>query len=160
MAVQIRRATNQDVQSLAELYVEFHNFHASGLSTRLVTVEVVDDRLRSAINQVLADPRAAIFVATVCEGVVGLVEVYLKETEPDAPVVQRRYAYLQSLAVTAPRRYAGVGTQLVKAAQQWAHENGATEIEVETWEFPAGPLRFYERLGYQTLKRQLVKRLP
>ncbi len=29
-------------------------------------------------------------------------------------------------------------------------------MQLDIWEFPAGPLHFYEDLGYRTLKRHLV----
>jgi diamine N-acetyltransferase len=50
----------------------------------------------------------------------------------------------------------GLGRLLVEVAQQWARERGATEMQLDIWEFAAGPLHFYERLGYRTLKRHLV----
>jgi hypothetical protein len=43
------------------------------------------------------------------------------------------------------------------AAEAWARQHGATEMQLDTWEFDAGPLRFYEKTGYRTLKRVLVK---
>jgi GNAT superfamily N-acetyltransferase len=45
------------------------------------------------------------------------------------------------------------------AAEAWARERGATELRLDAWEFAAGPLPFYESLGYQTIKRTLVKPL-
>ena len=52
-----------------------------------------------------------------------------------------------------------LGLQLVEAAQRWARQKGATEIKLDVWEFDAGPLRFYEKAGYRTLKRTLIKEL-
>jgi GNAT superfamily N-acetyltransferase len=45
----------------------------------------------------------------------------------------------------------------VEAAQNWAKEKGAAEMRLETWEFPGGPLPFYEKIGYRTIKRTLKK---
>jgi GNAT superfamily N-acetyltransferase len=78
----------------------------------------------------------------------------------DGPaVVQRRYALLQSLAVTEAHRRHSQGLQLMEVAERWAREQGATEMEISIWEFSEGPLPFYERLGYTTRKRTLSRRL-
>jgi GNAT superfamily N-acetyltransferase len=53
----------------------------------------------------------------------------------------------------------GIGTRLVEAAERWARGQGATEVRVETWEFVEGPLAFYERMGYRTLRRTVVREL-
>jgi GNAT superfamily N-acetyltransferase len=53
----------------------------------------------------------------------------------------------------------GVGAWLMETAQEWARERGAFEMRLEIWEFEAGPLRFYERCGYRTLRRMLVREL-
>jgi hypothetical protein len=33
-------------------------------------------------------------------------------------------------------------------------------MRTKIWEFPEGPLAFYESLSYRTLRRELVKALP
>jgi hypothetical protein len=32
-------------------------------------------------------------------------------------------------------------------------------MKLDVWEFDAGPTRFYEQVGYRTLKRTLVREL-
>ncbi|MGH9418604.1 MAG: GNAT family N-acetyltransferase, partial [Thermoanaerobaculia bacterium] len=54
---------------------------------------------------------------------------------------------------------AGIGSQLLAAAERWAVEHGATELETDIWEFGEGPLGFYEREGYATRRRTLARRL-
>jgi GNAT superfamily N-acetyltransferase len=49
--------------------------------------------------------------------------------------------------------------QLIYMVEGWAKERGASEIRLETWEFPDGPLSFYEQMGYQTLKRTMVHQI-
>ncbi len=155
----IRRAVVDDIEALASLYVEFHNFHAAGVPDRLRPVPGVDDELRDGIRRILADEKGALFVALQGNAVVGFAEVYMKETLPNSAVVQRRYAHLQGLAVTAVLRRQGVGVRLMAEVEAWARNQGAAELETETWEFTEGPLRFYEGLGFGTRKRVLAKRL-
>jgi len=102
---------------------------------------------------------AAIFVGEVDQRIVGLAEVYLRQDEGDSPKIPYRYGYLQSLMVDESVRGQGIGTALVAAAEQWARDHGASEMRLETWEFPAGPLTFYHGAGYHTLRRMLVRLL-
>ena len=89
----------------------------------------------------------------------GLAEVYLDPVPSSPYVVARPTATLQSLLVTERFRGEGIGRALVAAAEQWAAEHGAEMLKAKTWEFAAGPLVFYESLGYRTLRRELVKTL-
>jgi GNAT superfamily N-acetyltransferase len=136
--------------------VEFHNFHAEGVPSRLIPVGPADERLCAAITDILNNEKAAVFVGCLGGQVSGFVEVYLKETQPDPAVVQRRFAHVQSLMVAAAMRRHGIGARLMAATRDWATAQGATEVELEIWEFPAGPLPFYESLGFRTTRRTLV----
>ena len=91
---------------------------------------------------------------------VGLAEVYLRTEEANGPRVAYRYGYLQSLMVHDARRRQGIGQQLLSAAEAWCIAHSAQELRLETWELPAGPQAFYERCGYHTLRRTLVRALP
>ncbi|MGE5654472.1 MAG: GNAT family N-acetyltransferase, partial [Bacillota bacterium] len=71
----------------------------------------------------------------------------------------RKYVYLQSLMVSHHARRWGIGRQLMDTVHQWARSQGAAEVRLETWEFPEGPQRFYEVMGYRTLRRTLVNEL-
>jgi GNAT superfamily N-acetyltransferase len=70
-----------------------------------------------------------------------------------------RYGYLQSLMVDAAFRRQGIATQLMAAAERWAQEHGAVEMRLQIWEFDGDPLPFYERRGFRTLRRTLVREL-
>jgi len=66
---------------------------------------------------------------------------------------------MQSLMMAAGWRKRGIGKRLVMAAERWARKQGAAEVRLDTWEFPGHPVQFYEQLGYQTMKRELMRRL-
>ncbi len=161
MSIIIRQAQQQDVESLCNLVHAFHEFHVAGLPTRLVTLgklETFDcSELISKLSQIIDNLEAAVFIAEIDSQLVGFVELYLRQDNPNPAVVGYKYGYLQSLMVHEKYRAKGLGKQLVQAAESWAEARGAKEIRLETWEFPASPLKFYERLSYRTLKRTLVK---
>src|SRR5262249_5883140 len=149
-----------DIEALIRLYTEFHAFHIRGVPDRLrlsdTSGNCSDGDLPSIIADLLHRDDVAIFVATVGPALVGLAEVYIREDTPNPYIVPHRYGHLQSLIVSAPYRKLRLGKQLVAAAHSWAREHGATEMQLNVWEFAEGPLHFYEKLGYRTLKRLLV----
>jgi GNAT superfamily N-acetyltransferase len=158
--VTIRPATAADITALLALYAEFHSFHVAGMADRLREPEQRDDAdVRAALDGLLRAGDAALLVAADGDQVIGLAEVYLKRDEENPWRVGYTYGHLQSLMVAAAWRRAGIGARLVTAAEAWARERGAAEMRLETWEFPAGPLAFYEARGYRTLRRTLARRL-
>lgn len=159
----VRPATERDVDVLITLYNEFHAFHVRGVSDRLRMPDEVDEtdqaELRASLSALLKRDDVAIFVAQVGETIAGLAEVYLRQDEEHPLTIAYRYGYLQSLIVSESFRKHGVGKRLVEVVHEWARDRGASEVQLDTWEFAEGPLHFYERLGYRTLRRHMVASL-
>ncbi len=161
---QIRPATESDITALAKLYHEFHEFHVQGVPDYLHTLgqwEGFDTAvLAEALQRLLADEQAAVLVLEQAGRLLGFVEVYLHHTDPEnTAVVPYTYGLVQSLMVTETARGQARGRALLTAAEQWVQAHNGREIQLNSWEFAAGPLHFYEHLGYHTLKRTLVRRL-
>lgn len=158
----IRTAGTDDISALSNLYIEFHQFHVSGVPDRLVSVDKIDSRhtqkLRRNLEKIIAESHSEIFVAEIGNRIVGLAEVYLREDKSDPARVSFKHGHLQSLIVTKTARLQGIGKQLVEASERWAKEKGAVEMRLDIWEFGEGPLHFYERLGYRTLRRNMVRK--
>jgi GNAT superfamily N-acetyltransferase len=157
-----RLATEADISRLCLLYWEFHLYHVLGVPDRLRMPDASShqanaaNKLETGLRTIIQREDAAIFVAEMEGKVVGFVEVYLHQDEIQPLTVAHRYGYVQSLSVSAPYRKMGCGKALIQAAHDWAKEQGATEIQLEPWEFAEGPLLFYEKLGYHTLQRHMV----
>jgi GNAT superfamily N-acetyltransferase len=161
-AVLIRRATRADLEPLRGLYDEFHAFHVRGVPSYLRVPkagEADTTAFDRAVERLDEAEDATLLVAEFEGRLIGLAEVYVDADADSAYVVSRKTATLQSLLVTERFRGAGVGRQLMDAAEQWAAELGVEEMKTKTWEFSEGPLHFYEALGYRTLRRELVKLL-
>jgi len=161
--VSVRLAAIEDIESLCSLYAEFREFHVRALPERLADASGsgVDEKpwLSARLREIVLAGDSAIFVAEAAGRAIGLAEVYLRRDEPDRGIVPRRFAHLQSMVVREEQRRAGVGTLLLQAAEEWARAGGASEMRLDVWEFPGGPLGFYERSGYRTLRHTLVREL-
>ena len=162
--ITIRKATERDYDALDQLYFEFHEFHARRLPDRLrslIAIELNDwSELHWVVERIFSDQSAALLLAVDGDRPVGLAEIYLRMDDlTNNRIVPHHYVYVQSLVVSEGSRKWGVGAQLMQAAEQWAKGKGATEVRLDVWEFAEGPLRFYEKIGYRTLRRALVKEL-
>jgi GNAT superfamily N-acetyltransferase len=58
-------------------------------------------------------------------------------------------AWVEDLAVHPQRRSEGIGKALLDAAKDWAHERGATHLELDSALTRTDAHRFYEREGSQ-----------
>ena len=157
----IRLATEADLAALDRLYYDFHQYHVRGVPDRLQDLGQIENqdwsRLHQALRDIFANKDAVILLAEVSGQLTGLAEVYFRhDAEADTLIVPHKYAHLQSIMVSEPYRKSGIGKKLIEAAQQWAREKGATEMRLDVWEFNQGTIRFYEKMGFHTLKRALV----
>ena len=58
-----------------------------------------------------------------------------------------RWLYVAKLWVDERGRGRGIGTELLKAAEDLARARGCTDVSLDTFEYQARP--FYEKLGYE-----------
>ena len=158
----VRRARRRDAAALCHLYWAFHEHYVRALPDRLRPFPDGEDygtQLSTALARLFASADEAVFVAEIGDAVVGLVEVAVRQDEAHPARLGRSFGHIGALMVQAEARDRGVGTHLLVAAEAWAREHGAAEMRLDVWETAGGPLPFYERRGYHTLSRALVKPL-
>src|SRR6202041_2014933 len=98
------------------------------------------------------------FVAEDASGeVVGFVEVGLRSTA-DGCDWARAVGYIEGWYVTESHRRRGVGAQLVAAAENWAREQGCTEMASDTQVDNTQSLQAHLRLGYEIAERSILFR--
>jgi len=160
----LRVATLEDIESLSRLYCEFHNFHAKSVPDRLLGISEQPDihegtSLYHSLKKIIQSMDSEIFIAEADHQAIGFAEIYIRQDEANPLTVPYGYGYLQTLIITKRYRLQGMGAQLMRAVEGWAKEKGASEIRLDIWEFNEGPLAFYERMGYRTMKRTMVYRI-
>ncbi|HEU0294161.1 MAG TPA: aminoglycoside 6'-N-acetyltransferase [Anaerolineales bacterium] len=112
------------------------------------------------LDELLADPDAAVFVASDSHGqLIGLIEAGLRaygegcETTP--------VGYIEAWYVDPHVRGQKLGRELVQIAEQWAREKGCTEMASDTWLENDVSIAAHLKLGYWEAERlvHFVKRL-
>jgi ribosomal protein S18 acetylase RimI-like enzyme len=156
-ALTIRRATDDDVAALAEVYIDGGRHHAA-IDPELHQVPTPDgaaERIRAK----LASTGRTIWAAERDGDVVGLLEVIEVEPPTAGAIVRGRPTASVGIAVREGARGAGIGTELMRFAEGLAREMGCTAIILDMSVANEGALRFYERLGYATYGLLLRKRI-
>jgi aminoglycoside 6'-N-acetyltransferase I len=97
------------------------------------------------------------FVAEENGAVVGFVEVGLRSTA-DGCDWTRAVGYIEGWYVAGSHRRRGVGAQLIAAAENWAREQGCTEMASDTQSDNAQSLQAHLRLGYEIAERSILFR--
>lgn len=87
-------------------------------------------------------PHAAVFVAESSSGIVGRLSV-ARDPHPASPHVAD-----VGLMVDAGHRRRGIGRALLRAAVDWASENGVRKLELHVFPHNQAALRLYESFGF------------
>jgi ribosomal protein S18 acetylase RimI-like enzyme len=158
MEIAIRSATAQDYDELCAIIGQvdaLHREHAPDVFRK----PDGPARERDYILGLLADKDHHLFVAEVEGQMAGFVHVTVWDTPPIPILVPRRLVFVDNLAVSRDLRRLGIGRALMQKAEWWALEQGATEIELNVFEFNEPAIAFYTSLGYKTLRRRMGRRL-
>ena len=157
----VRVATLSDVEQIAAVGKVIENLHRDA---RPEDFESAPDFLRfnaSWRERVAGHGRRA-WVAEVraSEGerrIVGILTVHLLERRHSHAAV--RIAYVNAVGVYGAHRRRGIATALMREAEVWAKENGASELRLDVWSFNAGAVALYAALGYRTRSVAMGKSL-
>jgi len=156
--ITIRDAEAHDYDALCALTGQVDAQHRDNLPDRFQKPRG-PVRERDYILNLLSDENVGLFVAEVDGKVVGFVHVAIRETSPIPIFVPRRYGVIDTIAVDADLRLAGIGRALMDSAHKWALDKGASAVELNVYEFNEGALSFYHALGYEPVSRQLSRQL-
>jgi GNAT superfamily N-acetyltransferase len=98
----------------------------------------------SAFEEIDGDPHSVALVAELEGEVVGTCQVFsFRHLQSQGG----RCAELESMHVDEPYRNAGIGTQLLDAALQWARSQGCYRLQLTSNKVRTDAHRFYERHG-------------
>jgi len=147
MSYTIRRATHEDKHQW------LHMRHG-------LWPEAPLDYLSLDLDKLLANPDAAIFIASDSQGqLIGFIEAGLRdhgEGCDTSPV-----GYIEAWYVDPHVRGQKLGRDLVHTAEQWAREKGCTEMASDTWLDNEVSIEAHKKLGYYEIERlvHFAKRL-
>lgn len=156
----IRPAKSADATRISELYEELDEVHRLNHPNLYRTEKFIRDpaEFEAALN----DSKIGLLVAETLDAsptVVGLVHVVEVETPDGKILAPRRFGLVDGLIVAASHRKAGVGSELLLAAEDWARARGLNALEVTVWAFNGAAQRLYDQHGFAALRHYLRKDL-
>lgn len=156
--IHIRPATAADLPALTDVMTEADRYHAATLPDLFREPR---DTAGTAeyLRAVLANEQARVFVAERGEDVIGCVLATVRRARDLPMLVPRVWVHVETLAVRERDRRTGAGTALMRAAEQWAREQGIERVELNVWDFNQPARALYERLGYRAASHVMVRDL-
>ena len=137
--VKIRQATVSDIPAMNELF-------RKDLGYEECTLEIVEKQFAGLDNS-----REAVFIAEADSGrIAGVIHV-----EKYNVLYFPTMANILGIAVAANFRRQGIGSALLKQAEEWARENGAFCMRLNSGESRKQAHEFYRTQGYTDDKKQL-----
>jgi ribosomal protein S18 acetylase RimI-like enzyme len=156
--VQIRDATDDDLDDLADLLVEVNDAHADALPHIYRRISADADAV-AFLRFLLSEEEARVFVAEAADRIVGYLALRVAQA-PSTPLhVPRRWIVVDTVGVRETARRQGIGEAMLEHAHAWALGQGIDRVELMVAEFNAAALALYEKLGYTTIYRRMGRSL-
>jgi ribosomal protein S18 acetylase RimI-like enzyme len=153
MEISIREAVEADYDFVSPVFLDELAFHSELLPDRFQMVE--ETMTRKWFLDIVEHEDKALILAQLGSNVVGVLHIEIHKS-PGLPFfVPRSYALVSDLAVSRPYRFRGYGRTLMKYAIEWAKDHGADAIELNVWAANQDAIRFYRRLGFETVQRRM-----
>lgn len=146
-----------DADSLAQVYISTaeHHQNLNPSFYRVPDLATVVDRYRTA----RVDGRRVLLVADAAGQVVGSASITLMEPPSPASMLIPTPTATLDVAVLSAYRGRGIGTELMRSAENRARQRGAKRILLDMAEANIAALAFYRSLGYDRLGLMLAKAL-
>lgn len=156
--VSVRKATAEDYNALCELFDEVDALHRDNLP-HIFRKPEGPVREQGYYLGLLADEGTGLFVAEAGKKLIGFVHAVVRDVPAIPLYVPRRCVYVDNLGVKSGFQGHEIGRLLMDTVHEWAITKGATVSELTVYEFNQNAIAFYERLGYETVRREMSKPL-
>jgi ribosomal protein S18 acetylase RimI-like enzyme len=154
----IRPARPEDAEGITRVYMQSAEHHAQLDPGRyfVPSADAIRTRYRDGLQHAGAD--AITIVAELDERIAGFIDARL-DRSPDPMHRDLAYCHIIDIAVAESHRHQGIGTQLMRAAENWGREQGATLASLEYLVGNTRAAASYQRIGYSTAAIIAIKRL-
>ena len=153
----IREANEADLDSICALGEEVNSIHHEAFPGHFAGPGAPDrDRAhwRSSIDR----EDSTSFVADEDTAILGFVTTIV--TTQSHPLLQPViFGHVGTVCVAASARARGVGATLMRQAEAWCKQRGASELRLNVWAFNEPALAMYRGLGYELRSHSFAKAL-
>ncbi len=156
--VKVRRADTGDIDKINKLLYQVHKVHSDARPD--IFKSGLKKYTTEELQEILMDDTTPIFVSVDDLGdVTGYIFCIYQDTEGISSLVDRKVLFIDDFCVDSNIRGQNIGSQLYSFIEEEAARNKCDAITLNVWNFNDGAIKFYERLGFSTLKIVLEKKL-
>ncbi|TKD71243.1 GNAT family N-acetyltransferase [Pseudalkalibacillus hwajinpoensis] len=153
MDISIRKAEQNDYESLLPLFSQVHDLHV------LVRPDLYKENLtpveQEFFESQLSDVKQQIFVATIGNDLVGVIVTKEQELTENSFVKARKILVINSLSVAEKYRSKGIGKKLTKYVFDYGRNLRFDSIELGVSEKNTSAIEFYRSIGMTTKSRKM-----
>lgn len=154
MKIKVRKAQNKDAVKIAKMLISIGELHHTGRP------DIYRDNLQkydeNDILEILKDENSPIFVATdENDEVAGYAFCQIKTVNQTDALVGRKYVYIDDFCTDEKYRRQNVGSMLMDYVKTEIKKMGIESIELNVWEFNDSAIKFYEKCGFVTQRREM-----
>jgi ribosomal protein S18 acetylase RimI-like enzyme len=155
--IEIIRAEEQHVAAIGKLYVEFIEFHADIDPIWTPIDNPIPGMTENHLRRFMRSDDGLVLVAIDGKQVVGYSLSEIKRITPGAK--RGKYGYVDTMAVTAGYRRAGIGEKMFAEIIKWFQSQGIDRVEVQTASQSLGANSFWQKQGFTIFQHNLYKNL-
>lgn len=157
MAVTVRRAVPEDYEAICELADLMDQPQREALPDRFRKPSG-PVRLKDRTEKLMHDPDTFLAVAELEGRVVGVANAGLLRMGDFPQKHPITSLLVRGIVVRPELRRKGIATALVEQAIAWARTKGATEVQVNVYDFNRPAAGFFASLGLVPLSHRLIRR--
>src|SRR3989344_4106288 len=149
MDITLREANHKDYEQIERIYFDGDTLHFSNI-TDIFQTPRHPARTKEAINEILSDSKAVMYIAESNDKILGIIHAFITEQKETPPMRQRTLVKIESILVSPEFQNQGIGQELMTKVEEWAEKKGIKEIELGVFGFNENAISFYEKTGYKT----------
>lgn len=154
MKIKVRKAQNKDAVKIAKMLISIGELHHTGRPD--IYRENLQKYDENDILEILKDENSPIFVATdENDEVAGYAFCQIKTVNQTDALVGRKYVYIDDFCTDEKYRRQNVGSMLMDYVKTEIKKMGIESIELNVWEFNDSAIKFYEKCGFVTQRREM-----
>lgn len=154
MRVLIRKIGEKDFGDINKLFIKVDEYHRINLSSIFEKKENIG-RTIEYLKNICNSEESELFVAEYDNEIVGIVEINIRRVVNDFLKKDREWVSLDTIMIKEKYRNNGIGEMLVDTVLDWSREKNINRIELNVYEFNKSAIKFYQRLGFETLNRTM-----
>ncbi|HVF57674.1 MAG TPA: GNAT family N-acetyltransferase [Pyrinomonadaceae bacterium] len=154
----IREYRPEDGAQVERCFVELQSFER-GIQPLRAEAKDVSKKYLEFMFKRASETGGKVFVAESESEVIGFVCLWLRVPENEFVNMPGEYAYVSDLVLLPDFRGRKLGYELLKTAERYAVENGATRLKLGVLAGNSGARRLYEKFGFTDTEVYMSKKL-